>query len=113
MPRGGELRITLGIVDIDSEARKLTLPGSLPSGRYACITIEDTGVGMTAEELARAFERGYSTRGIDRGYGLSLIVEMLEGLGGGISASSSPGKGSRFEVLLSLDEGRPFLRGRW
>src|SRR5438270_4577388 len=61
------------------------------------IEIRDTGPGMTAEELARAFQRFYrSSNGTDGfGLGLAIAEEAVRALGGTIELESEPGAGTR------------------
>ncbi len=69
------------------------------------LSVADTGVGMTAEELERVFdkfERAASSRYIARGtgVGLHLARRLTEAHGGKLWAESAPGKGSTFYVRL-------------
>jgi signal transduction histidine kinase len=75
----------------------------------ADVVVEDTGIGMTAEELPRIWERLFrgdrsrSERGL--GLGLSLVKAIAERHGGSVTAESQPGAGSRFTLRLPLDDG--------
>jgi PAS domain S-box-containing protein len=73
--------------------------------RNACLWVEDSGVGMSKEVLARIFEPFYSTKG-DSGTGLGLSAShgIIENHGGSINVKSEPGKGTRFEIVLPLHE---------
>ena len=68
------------------------------------VTVADSGVGMTEEEMARIFERFYqadgSHQGEGNGLGLALVKRILEAVGGEIRVESTPGKGSCFTVKL-------------
>ncbi|MBR2283803.1 MAG: histidine kinase [Ruminococcus sp.] len=70
------------------------------------LSVSDTGIGMTAEQLSRAFERFYRadksrSRKIEgTGLGLSIVKHGVEYLGGSVTAESTPGKGSVFTVRL-------------
>ncbi len=72
----------------------------------ARIAVRDTGVGMEKEELSRIFERFYRverSRTIDaggNGLGLSIVKHLVQALGGTITVTSEPHKGSCFEVHL-------------
>jgi len=68
---------------------------------YAQIVVEDTGRGITPEEMDRLFEPFFTTKGT-RGTGLGLAVTwgIVEGHGGSIGVESEPGKGTRFTVRL-------------
>jgi PAS domain S-box-containing protein len=76
-------------------------------GDDAVLRVEDTGIGMTAELLARVFEPFVQAeQSLDRasgglGLGLTLVKRLVEAHGGTVSASSpGPGGGSVFEVRL-------------
>ena len=73
--------------------------------RHACLWVEDSGVGMSKEVLAKIFEPFYSTKGENgTGLGLSASHGIIENHGGSINVKSEPGKGTRFEILLPLHE---------
>ena len=64
------------------------------------ISITDTGRGMSAAELDRAFRDFRTTKEAGTGLGLSSVRRLVMELNGSLRASSSPGAGSRFEVSL-------------
>ena len=76
-----------------------------PSGLVSLV-VQDTGEGIEAADLERAFERfatgspAVGRRGT--GLGLALVKAVAEGHGGEVRAQSTPGLGSRFELLLPL-----------
>jgi signal transduction histidine kinase len=84
-PAGGTVRI-------------VTAPGEL--------RVEDTGPGLKAEELPRAFERFYlysrygRERPVGTGLGLAIVKELASGMGGSVAASSAPGELTVFTVRL-------------
>ena len=51
----------------------IAIEADVPDDHYVRITVRDTGVGMSAADLARAFEPFYSTKG-ERGSGLGLAM---------------------------------------
>ena len=90
-----------GRVEIEAEAGE----------KFVRLTVTDTGIGMSPEELNRIFEEFYRTSGAKEKYegtglGLSIVKEIVEGHGGKIEVDSSPGKGSRFSVLLPVFDSR-------
>jgi PAS domain S-box-containing protein len=100
MEQGGQLRIETENVLIDDRYRE-TRPWAKP-GRYAVLTVADTGVGMTAEVRERAFEPFFTTKDRHRGTGLGLstlygIVQQHDGM---VHVDSEPGAGSTFKVYL-------------
>jgi len=71
-----------------------------------CITVRDGGFGMSAEALERAFEPFH--RAADRepgvpgvGIGLAVVKTLMERMGGEVTARSTPGQGSEFELWLA------------
>ena len=70
-------------------------------GFYA-VVVSDTGSGMSAEVLSRVFDPTFTTkpRGEGLGLGLPLAKHIVAGHGGTIEATSRPGAGSTFTVLL-------------
>jgi signal transduction histidine kinase len=74
-------------------------------------TIEDTGIGISQEELQHVFEPFYRTDPArtrttgGSGLGLSLAREFVEGMGGNIRAESVPDQGSRFTLELPVWRG--------
>jgi PAS domain S-box-containing protein len=79
--------------------------GTRIEGKTARFWISDSGLGMPAEVIARIFEPFYTTKG-ERGTGLGLSAShgIIENHGGDINVISEPGKGTRFEIILPLNE---------
>lgn len=76
--------------------------GNLPAGRYAHITVADTGVGMDSPTLEKIFDPFFTTRGFEggSGLGLSMVHGIISGFDGSIFAESEPGEGSTFHIFL-------------
>ena len=55
------------------------------------ISVADSGEGMSEDNMATCFEKGYSTKGEDRGYGLFIIKEIVDALGGRIELKNEHG----------------------
>jgi two-component system cell cycle sensor histidine kinase/response regulator CckA len=79
----------------------------LKEGRFAKLTIKDTGVGMIASMLSRIFDPFFTTKGVGEGtgMGLSVVHGIIQSHGGAIGVQSTPGEGSTFTVFLPLHEG--------
>lgn len=105
MPRGGEIKIDTCLVEL-TRAMTQGIPGVEP-GRYARITVSDTGLGMTQEVRERIFEPFFTTKdNAERtGLGLSICYAIVRRHGGFIEVESTPGAGSEFKVYLPFVEG--------
>jgi two-component system, CitB family, sensor histidine kinase MalK len=64
------------------------------------IEVKDTGMGMTEEIQNKIFDKGFSTKGDNRGVGLYLLAQGIERLEGDLIISSKPGKGTNFAVYI-------------
>jgi signal transduction histidine kinase len=67
---------------------------------YAVVRVKDTGKGIAPERLANIFRPFYTTKGGGTGLGLSLSRRIVEGHGGKIDVTSTPGQGTEFTVRL-------------
>jgi two-component system cell cycle sensor histidine kinase/response regulator CckA len=76
------------------------LDEQLPEGRYVCLEVTDTGVGMTAETQARMFEPFFSTKFTGRGLGLSAVLGILRGHRGAVRVHSESGKGTTMRLFF-------------
>ncbi|MDR2622227.1 MAG: response regulator, partial [Dysgonamonadaceae bacterium] len=77
---------------------------------YLCIKVQDTGIGIAAEELDNIFEkyyqtkRGHNVNNKGWGLGLALVKRMAAIHKGNVSVESTIGKGSCFTVHLNVSE---------
>ena len=105
MPRGGTLRIRVDAVELCDRG---SLEGLAP-GRYVLLEVADSGQGMAPGVLERVFEPFFTTKGDEQGsgLGLSMVYGFIRQSRGHVSASSSPGRGTVFRVLLPEVPDRP------
>jgi signal transduction histidine kinase len=98
MPRGGCLLIETSQRQFDDGA-DLTAPRP---GRYACLSVTDTGTGFTEEALQHVFEPFFTTKPTGRGTGLGLatVYGIVKEAGGDIRLSSEAGVGTTVRVYL-------------
>jgi signal transduction histidine kinase len=66
------------------------------------ITIADSGPGMSRAELARVFERYYTTKASGTGLGLAIVQRIINSYEGTVNASSEPGIGTTLRVQLPV-----------
>jgi two-component system cell cycle sensor histidine kinase/response regulator CckA len=100
MPNGGTLRIETEDVDLQ-ESFAEQYPEVTP-GPYVQLKVNDTGVGMTKEVMARLFEPFFTTKtpAEGRGLGLATVYGIVKQSGGSIFAYSEPGEGTTFKIYL-------------
>lgn len=98
MPEGGKLTITVENTTLDDKFCK-SVSEARP-GRFVCLSVEDTGIGMDKEILGHIFEPFFSTKKTGTGLGLSVVYGIVKQHEGWINVSSEPGKGSVFKVYL-------------
>jgi signal transduction histidine kinase len=106
MPNGGKLTIELANVLLD-DAYAARHPEVTP-GQYVLIALSDTGTGMPADIVARAFDPFFTTRpaGQGSGLGLSMVYGFVTQSGGHIKIYSEPGHGTSVKLYFkrSLDD---------
>lgn len=67
------------------------------------VEVKDTGSGMSDDIQSRIFEKGFSTKGSDRGIGLHLVRESLSRLDGDMEIQSKEGRGTKVAVYIPYE----------
>ncbi len=99
MPQGGRLTIKTENVTLDKACCQV-LPEARP-GKFVCLSVEDTGVGIDEEITQHIFEPFFSTKGEEgTGLGLAVVYGIVRQHEGWINVYSEPGQGSTFKVYL-------------
>jgi len=100
MPEGGTLTIKTQNINVDEDYCK-TYTYAHP-GKFVCLTIEDTGIGMDKETIQHIFEPFFSTKrtGKGTGLGLSVVYGIVKQHKGWVIVYSEPGQGSTLKVYL-------------
>jgi PAS domain S-box-containing protein len=95
---GGTLVISLRQTRIDGENPEL------PSGRYACLSIKDTGTGIDTAIMKRLFDPYFTTKetGKGTGLGLSVVQGIVQKSHGEIQINSKVGEGTEVKVFLPV-----------
>jgi PAS domain S-box-containing protein len=100
MPRGGELKFTTEPVAIDEAFCRER--GWMSPGKYLLLSVADTGVGISPENLERIFDPFFTTKakGKGTGLGLSMVFGIVKNHGGCVDVRSEAGAGTVFRVYL-------------
>jgi PAS domain S-box-containing protein len=104
MSSGGTLTIRTENADVDAALAAGHAGAAV--GRYAIVSVTDTGVGMTSEIQAKIFEPFFTTKEPGRGTGLGLaaVYGTVKQLGGFVTLDSEVGRGSTFTIHLPKTE---------
>ena len=114
--RTDPIRVRQIIDNLAENALRVSPPSSVivlavrREGDQAVVELRDSGPGLTADDVAVAFEPGIlheryrGVRPVGTGLGLALVGRLAAGLGGVAEAGSSPEGGARFTVRLPLTE---------
>ena len=101
MPQGGRCTIETCDVRLDEQYidRKRAI---IPAGRYAVLTVTDTGTGIPANDLSHVFEPFYTTKpsGKGTGLGLATVYGIVKQNHGFVWVYSEPGMGTIFKIYL-------------
>ena len=102
MPDGGRLTLRIEEVDLGESEAAAVIEGH--AGRYACLSVSDTGTGIDERTRARLFEPFFTTKdqGKGTGLGLSIVYGIVRQSGGQITVVSEPGKGTTFNIYLPI-----------
>jgi CheY-like chemotaxis protein len=107
MPEGGRLVVETGEVYLEKEYVRQN--PYMMTGRYALLTVSDTGKGMDEKTSERVFEPFFTTKEPDKGTGLGLamVYGIVKQHGGFIHLYSEQGKGTAFKVYFPAIEAQP------
>jgi PAS domain S-box-containing protein len=100
----GEGRIDVWCEAVTLDAGFAARRPEVRPGRYARVSVSDTGCGMTAETRARIFDPFFTTKspGKGTGLGLSTVHTIVRQYRGTVTVDSTPGNGTRFDVYLPI-----------
>jgi len=100
MPRGGQLTISLDVVEVSAQAVRANPEAR--EDRFVCLVVSDNGCGMDEETRKHVFEPFFTTKAVGKGTGLGLatVHGIVTQHKGWIEVSSTVGAGSIFRVFL-------------
>jgi len=103
MPKGGSIIIN-SRVQVLGDSHPAVQAGDLKIGRYVCVSVTDTGQGMSKETLERAFEPFFTTKPRNKGTGLGLamVYGFVKKSGGAVRVYSELGIGTTVSLYLPL-----------
>jgi PAS domain S-box-containing protein len=87
MPGGGVLRISVAATD-----------------RFVRLSVRDTGVGITPEQMSRIFEPYYTTKTRGSGLGMMIVQRIVRDHGGEIEIHSEPQRGTTVTIFLPRED---------
>jgi PAS domain S-box-containing protein len=100
MPQGGCITVRVEEIEVDETAVSALIEAQ--PGRYARLSVADTGTGIDEATRARLFEPFFTTKeqGKGTGLGLSIVYGIVRQNGGYITVVSEPGRGATFLIFL-------------
>ena len=106
MPAGGKL--TIETVNAHLDDAYASEHAEVSAGQYVMVSVTDTGIGMSAEVLERAFDPFYTTKGTGKGTGLGLsqVFGFVKQTGGHVKIYSEVDHGTTVKVYLPRREGQ-------
>tara|TARA_R110000824_G_scaffold390760_2_gene587463 strand:- start:136794 stop:138536 length:1743 start_codon:yes stop_codon:yes gene_type:complete len=103
MPNGGKIELQTGPIQLDTP---LQFPwGQIKVGNYAFIKVVDHGCGIPNDVLPKVVEPYFTTKGLGMGTGLgvSMAMQLVEKLGGGLGIESAPNQGTTVTLFIPQD----------
>lgn len=100
MPDGGSLRVSTSAGNHDQKA-----VSHADNGKFICLSVADTGIGIPVEIQSAIFEPFYTTKpaGKGTGLGLSSSYGIVQQHNGRIEVESEPGRGTTFNVFIPTE----------
>jgi signal transduction histidine kinase len=94
MPEGGELCVSTGTMRDDA------------GDRWVRIAVQDSGTGISEEDLGRVFDPFFTTKEVGKGTGLGLSISygIIQEHGGRLEVESARGEGAQFQIVLPSGE---------
>ncbi len=99
MPGGGRLTVETANTFLDDDYAEAA---AVAPGQYVLISVTDSGIGMTPDVAARAFDPFYTTKGVGQGTGLGLsqVFGFVKQSRGHVKLYTEPGQGTSVKIYL-------------
>jgi|GEM_PF-730180 len=106
MPKGGDLTIETQVLRCSEVSESIIADIAVDNDEVFCISVSDTGVGMTEKTLEKIFEPFFTTKskGKGTGLGLSTVFGIVKQSNGNIYVESTPGEGTSFHLYFPVKE---------
>jgi CheY-like chemotaxis protein len=106
MPQGGVLTLSVEQVVVDEASAQLN---GVTAGIFSVLCVQDTGVGISPDDLERIYDPFFTTKPIGEGTGLGLSIALgiVKSHLGFIQVESQLGKGTTFRILFPALESAP------
>lgn len=95
MPDGGQYEVKLFKIELDQDS-----PIPVSPGEYICIDLQDSGMGVPEENLAKIFDPFFTTKSFGTGLGLTTSYSIVKRHFGHIEVKSCLGYGTRFSIYI-------------
>ncbi|AOY77772.1 DcuS/MalK family sensor histidine kinase [Clostridium formicaceticum] len=97
---GNLIENAMEAISLSEKEEKAIKIDIIESHQKVLIKVKDTGRGISEEDLSRIFKRGFSTKKLSSGIGLSLVKNTVDSLGGSIKVTTNIHEGTEFTVTL-------------
>ena len=95
------MNILINAIQAQREGGRIVLSGKIEDKEWIT-SVQDTGPGMSQEQLDRIFDPFFTTKREGTGLGLSISYQLVANNGGRIWATSTPGKGACFQTAFPI-----------
>ncbi len=102
----GQGALLISTASVHLQAQDCIGHGNARPGRFAVLTVSDTGPGISPKVLPRIYDPFFSTKngGGNSGFGLAIVYTIAQRHGGWIDVNSQEGKGTHFSVFFPLSK---------
>ncbi len=107
MQDGGTIRVKTRVTELTPAQIRPCVPYDAEPGNYVEIIVGDTGIGMTAETVARIFDPFFTTKAEGHGLGMAAVLGILRQHHAAAKVESKPGKGTKMHVYFPIGGADP------